>query len=219
MGDSLECQDNDERFGGAVRAGYYTQAERNANPEIFHNDPVWGGYAALNEEFVYPANGFVPLELYRNMLQNPGLNAQPALLILDQHIVLTHFVNYYLDAYDTLIIWSVIGAVQNAGGMGADALETILNEGNSWLSNNIMNLKTDFSSCCEGETGDVNCTGGDPDIADITRLIDFLYLSKRGLCCVEEADVDASGGEPDISDITRLIDYLYITHTSLPFCR
>jgi len=75
-----------------------------------------------------------------------------------------------------------------------------------------------YEGCCLGITGDANCSGGDPDISDITRLIDYLYLSHVELCCLEEADVNISGGEPDISDITRLIDYLYLTHAPLPDC-
>jgi len=74
-------------------------------------------------------------------------------------------------------------------------------------------------SCCEGTTGNVNCTESDiPDISDITRLIDYLYISNEELCCPEEADANLSGGTPDISDITRLIDFLYLTHAPLPDC-
>jgi len=73
--------------------------------------------------------------------------------------------------------------------------------------------------CCVGYRGDANCSGGDPDIADITRLIDFLYLSSsEPLCCPEEADANASGGDPDIADITKLIDFLYLSHEALPGC-
>ena len=74
-------------------------------------------------------------------------------------------------------------------------------------------------SCCVGYTGNVNCSEEEePDITDITRLIDFLYLSHAELCCPEEADANASGGEPDISDITKLIDFLYLTHDAIPDC-
>ncbi len=81
----------------------------------------------------------------------------------------------------------------------------------------------DFTAgCCVGYTGNADCSGDEePDVADITTLIDHLYLSQKALCCLEEADVDASrkpGLEPDISDITRLIDYLYLSHTPLPQC-
>ena len=72
---------------------------------------------------------------------------------------------------------------------------------------------------CIGYTGNVDCSPEEsPDISDITRLVDFLYLSHARLCCPEEADVDVSGGDPDISDITRLIDYLYLSHEPLPDC-
>ncbi|MFZ5980466.1 MAG: hypothetical protein ACOYVF_07515 [Candidatus Zixiibacteriota bacterium] len=75
------------------------------------------------------------------------------------------------------------------------------------------------STCCTGFTGNVNCSVDDnPDISDITRLIDFLYLSHASLCCADEADVNGSGGDPDISDITRLIDFLYLSGTPLPDC-
>lgn len=81
----------------------------------------------------------------------------------------------------------------------------------------------DFESgeggCCVGYTGNANCSEEEePDISDITRLIDYLYISHAELCCLEEADVDVSGGEPDISDITRLIDYLYLSHSALAPC-
>jgi hypothetical protein len=74
-------------------------------------------------------------------------------------------------------------------------------------------------TCCVGIRGDVDCSGDyEPDISDITRLIDFLYLSHLPLCCMQEADVDGSGATPDISDITRLIDYLYISHNPIVDC-
>ncbi|MDD5425040.1 MAG: C1 family peptidase [candidate division Zixibacteria bacterium] len=73
--------------------------------------------------------------------------------------------------------------------------------------------------CCHGTTGNVDCSSDElVDIADITRLIDFLYTDHNELCCPEEADVDTSGGEPDIADITLLIDYLYLSHKPLPAC-
>lgn len=76
-----------------------------------------------------------------------------------------------------------------------------------------------IQSCCVGSTGNADCSEiEEPDISDITRLIDYLYLSHTALCCMEEADADASGGEPDISDITRLIDHLYLTQQPLPIC-
>ena len=80
------------------------------------------------------------------------------------------------------------------------------------------------SNCCIGETGNVDCSAiEEPDISDIVRLIDYLYLSHDPLCCYGEANVDASGAvpgneEPDISDITFLIDHLYLSHKALKPC-
>jgi|GEM_PF-3594447 len=76
-----------------------------------------------------------------------------------------------------------------------------------------------YVPCCEGRTGNVDCSEvEEPDISDITRLIDYLYLSHLPLCCPEEADCDGSGGEPDISDITAVISHLYIAHEPLAEC-
>jgi len=82
------------------------------------------------------------------------------------------------------------------------------------------NIGDACESCCFGLTGNVDCSAEEiPDISDITRLIDYLYISHAELCCPDEADVDASGGEPDISDITYLIDHLYLTHKALQDCQ
>ena len=90
----------------------------------------------------------------------------------------------------------------------------------------IKNL-TGTPGCCIEMTGNINCSLDEaPDISDITRLIDFLYLSFSPLCCPEESDIDGSGrpfgepgGDPDISDVTRLIDYLYLSRSPIENCR
>lgn len=77
-----------------------------------------------------------------------------------------------------------------------------------------------YGGCCIGLTGNIDCSASEePDITDITTLIDHLYLNHLDLCCLEEADCNGSGGEPDISDITRIIDYLYISHNPLAPCQ
>ncbi|MFZ5980438.1 MAG: LVIVD repeat-containing protein [Candidatus Zixiibacteriota bacterium] len=76
-----------------------------------------------------------------------------------------------------------------------------------------------YDPCCEGLTGNVNCSEEeDPDIADITALIDHLYLSHTPLCCPEEANCNGVGDYPDIADITAIIDYLYLSHDPLAAC-
>lgn len=63
--------------------------------------------------------------------------------------------------------------------------------------------------------GDVNNSGGDPDISDITYLIAYLYLSGPPPPIPAAADVNSSGGDPDISDITAIIAFLYLNGPDL----
>jgi len=74
--------------------------------------------------------------------------------------------------------------------------------------------------CCIGTVGNVNCSESEiPDILDITKLIDHLYINHEPLCCPHEADCDGSGHEePDIADITSLISHLYIEFEPLLSC-
>lgn len=80
--------------------------------------------------------------------------------------------------------------------------------------------------CCAGRVGDVNGSGEDePTIGDITRLIDFLFISEIPPDCVEEADINLSGTQVNpplgwedvtIGDITYLISYLFISPEGEP---
>lgn len=73
-------------------------------------------------------------------------------------------------------------------------------------------------TCCRGLTGNVD---GDPQdlttIADLTFLIDHLFINHTPLPCPEEADVN-SDCVVDIADLNRLIDYLFINFTPLDSC-
>ena len=76
------------------------------------------------------------------------------------------------------------------------------------------------SSCCFGLTGNVDCDALDGvDISDLSRLIDYLYISFSPLCCTQEANVDGDLlGGIDISDLSALIDFLYISFTPPAAC-
>ncbi|MFZ5980114.1 MAG: dockerin type I domain-containing protein [Candidatus Zixiibacteriota bacterium] len=98
--------------------------------------------------------------------------------------------------------------------------ENAVAAGGYYLGNGTTCVPNPCFACCIGYTGNVNCSEDEiPDISDISRLIDYLYISHAELCCPEEADVNASGDpEPDITDITRLMDHLYLSHDPLPDC-
>ncbi len=65
-----------------------------------------------------------------------------------------------------------------------------------------------YNPLCCVQRGDVDHSGGAPNIADLTYLVDFLMRGGPDPPCMEEGDVNGSGGPPNIADLTFLVDYL-----------
>lgn len=78
--------------------------------------------------------------------------------------------------------------------------------------------------CCGtytgGLAGNTNCdVDGKRNLADITRLIDRVYISKLVLCCTENGNVNGSlDGKLNLADITALIDHVYISKAETAGC-
>ena len=87
--------------------------------------------------------------------------------------------------------------------------------------------------CCgsytSGRTGNVNwenlqtrfrCDStGNRNLADITRLIDYVYISKQALCCHEDGNVNGDlDGKINLADITDLINHIYIAKPETASC-
>jgi hypothetical protein len=73
--------------------------------------------------------------------------------------------------------------------------------------------------CCQGITGNLDADPGELiDIADLTRLIAYLYIpGSPDPVCLAEANIDGSvDNEIDIGDLTALIAYLYIPPNPMP---
>ena len=92
---------------------------------------------------------------------------------------------------------------------------------NTRSSTDIFAAKICNLSCCAGLSGNVDCDIADvTDIADLSALIDYLYISFTPLCCKAEANCDGSiDGAVDIADLSALIDYLYISFTPVGTCQ
>ena len=73
--------------------------------------------------------------------------------------------------------------------------------------------KISLDSCCQGTTGNIDNDRG-VDIADLTFLIDHLYINFPAIPCPEEGNIDGLGGV-DIADLTFLIDHLFINFPDL----
>jgi hypothetical protein len=78
--------------------------------------------------------------------------------------------------------------------------------------------------CCGrftgGSTGNANCSeDGQITLADITALIDNVYVTKAQLCCPENGNTNGSlDGLITLADITGLIDHVYINKEPTAAC-
>jgi hypothetical protein len=74
-----------------------------------------------------------------------------------------------------------------------------------------------------GMTGNTNCSeDGKMTLSDVSRLIDYLYISKEPLCCYASGNTNGSWDDGDckitLGDVSRLIDHLYISKLPTEAC-
>ena len=93
----------------------------------------------------------------------------------------------------------------------------------NWGEVNDIYLNT--TDCCGrytgGFTGNTDCDSeGKRNLADITILIDRIYISKVSLCCEDNGNVDGDTlNKLGLADITRLIDHVYISKVETAPCQ
>jgi PKD repeat protein len=123
-------------------------------------------------------------------------------------------INIYLTSLGALASGAVTPISLNGwGDYTPDASGSLLDYAPATIDGEIVSL-----SCCVGESGNVD---NDPaelvDIGDLTRLIDYLYISGTPPECLAEANVDGDAeGLVDIGDLTAVISYLYIPPNPVP---
>jgi hypothetical protein len=104
-------------------------------------------------------------------------------------------------------VWSVWA--KNTRGLSTQALST--------RSIRLWRVTT----CCKfGTTGNVDYDpAGTIDISDLTRLVNFLFVTFEPLECEDEANTDGDlEGNVDISDLTTLVNFLFVTFEPLAPC-
>ena len=85
-------------------------------------------------------------------------------------------------------------------------------------SGSVTVLKNVGPGCCVGFDGNTDCDPANSvDIADLTVLVDHLFISFDELCCEAEADMVADSSV-DIADLTALVDHLFISFAPLSVC-
>jgi hypothetical protein len=61
----------------------------------------------------------------------------------------------------------------------------------------------------EGLCGDVNGSGDEPNVADLTFLIDYLFRGGEAPSPTWLGDVNCSGSDPNVADLTYMVDFLF----------
>lgn len=80
------------------------------------------------------------------------------------------------------------------------------------------------SGCCGqfvgGFTGNTNCSNdGKRNLADVSILVDHVFLSKAPLCCHENGNVEGDPeGKHNLADVVRLIDNIFLTKAETEPC-
>lgn len=206
-GTGTGCIDNTRRYGGLAVIGSGSSGncvDTTTNP--------YSGVTQANTSYLFGPGGPDPDQMY-TLAGTPGYSVLGS--STDQFSLLTYTHDTTLGATDTMYFYTAVTSVRN--GATTSVIANNARQAKKWLVNHLRPICT--GSCCVGLTGNVDCDpGNNVDIADLSRIIDYLYISFVPLCCTAEANCDGSGGI-DISDLSALIDYLYISFTPLAPCQ
>ncbi|MCH7691780.1 MAG: hypothetical protein IIA17_12160, partial [candidate division Zixibacteria bacterium] len=202
--DSVECQDNDLRFGG-MAFGYMKQYFADSNKWLLTDTVPYGGYHEANARYVY--TGWDDNELYFNMEVATGMitwgHANPDSQETDLHSVLTYVFGHDLLPGDTLAFYSVMATVLNdeveSPGPGL-RIEELAERGRNFMT---------YFGCCHGLRGDFNSDGVSGNILDLTYSVDRIFRGGNQALCLGEADINADGSPLDVLDLVFLLDYIF----------
>jgi hypothetical protein len=88
------------------------------------------------------------------------------------------------------------------------------------FTDDVNAIAASFAGCCIGIRGNVDGSGvDDPNIADLTFLVDYLFRGGLPPPCMEEGNVDGDPGEQvNVADLTYLVDYLFRGGPPPPYC-
>lgn len=213
--DDESCEQNDLRFYAAGLLGYYYTSEYLADDQVNHTG-LAGAYVVIHPTLMDDNYEFVPDSLWEYMTKKQFLADNST---WDDQRAFLAYGGFDIKPNDTLVIWTVHGSLLGAG--------------ESFVADQIAKAKVWYMAhrgeiglcgCCgqftEGFPGNTNCDeAGKRNLADITKLIDHVYISKLDLCCMENGNVNGDDqGKRNLADITKLIDHVYISKAEVPPC-
>lgn len=214
--DGALCVQNDSRFYIHGLLGYYYQSEYDSDPSVNHTG-LAAAYVTQTEDLMTRNNELIPDSVWSHLTRheytanNTEWDDQQTLLSIGGCTILPN---------DTLVIWIMHGSLINSDQAGV--ADQVANA-KVWY----MEHRGDVGicGCCGlytgGFPGNTNCdTAGKRNLADITKLIDHVYISKADLCCQENGNVDGDVlGKRNLADITKLIDHVYISKAQTAACK
>ena len=190
LGDAVECQENDLRFGGmALYAGLENYAP-------FYN--FAGASTQANAVYIDPLRRFDNDSLHGLMSKAAGF-ATAGPVDADLFMLWTYRSNYTLGPEDTLEIFTYYVTSR-------DGETDFLNRADKavvWMCDAFF---------CEPRclTGDIDNSGSGPDISDLVRLVTFMFQSGPEPPCMEQANINGTGGyAPDIADLVYLVTFMF----------
>jgi hypothetical protein len=218
--DPVPCVANENRYGGSGLLGWYYDSEYALDTTVNHTTGLSGLVALDDDLFAGDAYDTLVPDSVWSILNSGELRANNSEAD-DQHILLG-FGNFQIRIDDTLHICVLHMSEYDGGLKDANALSETMNSAKVWYMANRSSF-VPYGCCGEytgGYTGNTNCdTDGKRNLADITRLIDRVYVSQASLCCEPNGNTNGDpGGLINLADITRLIDYVYVSHAETAPC-
>ncbi len=212
--DPAPCLSEDRRFGATGLLGHYFISERDTDPEANHTG-LFGGFVSMDEDLFEDGTDQFIVDSMWAWLGREVMTANNA-ADEDQQLLLS-FGSFDITPGDTLCIWTVHASIYDGD---TDDLQGVIDDAAAFYYDRFVK-----SGCCgaysdgvypTGYTGNTNCSDdGKRTLSDITKLIDFVYISKEPMCCYAAGNTNGSWDDGDckitLSDITKLIDAVYIS--------
>lgn len=205
--DEIECQDNDQRYGG-MSFGYFKRYVSDSDTLAwFVLDSIpYGGYHEANARYVAPS--WDDNQLYQNVsganALKPWSHEHADSQYVNLHSVLIYVFDYDLKAGDTLVFYTVMFSVRNAAAESLPSNVVRIQELTEIGQNYVK-----YFGCCNELRGDLNTDGIDGGLLDMSFLINYAFQSGPAPTCLGEADVNADGYPGNLMDISFLVDYIF----------
>jgi len=204
---SVECQDNNLRFGG-MAFGYYKRyvADTDSLAWFVKDSVPYGGYHESNTRYVNA--GWDDNQLYSNIKKADHLfawsHSNQDSQYVNLHSVLTYKFDYDLKAGDTLVFYSIMASVRNAN----DETPKSTSDRIKLLTDKARNFIRYFG-CCNNLRGDLNTDGVDGNLVDLTFLVQYIFRGGAEPTCAGEGDVNADGSPSNVLDLSFLVDKIF----------